>query len=52
MKTGLHDRLRATKRERLAPDTWPMAGFNQQSAALHDSGGGPGRESAGREGVG
>ena len=36
MKTGLHDRLRATQRDRLAPDTGPMTGSisNQQPSTI------------------
>ena len=36
MKTGLHDRLRATRRDRVAPDTGPMTGSisNQQPSTI------------------
>jgi hypothetical protein len=36
MKTRLHDRLRATNRDRVAPDTGPMTGstINQQPSTV------------------
>jgi hypothetical protein len=36
MKTGLHDRRRATLRDRVAPDTGPMTGSisNQQPSTI------------------
>ena len=36
MKTGLHDRLTAAQRDRLAPDTGPMTGSsnNQQPSTI------------------
>ena len=38
MKTGLQDRLRATKRDRVAPDTGPMTGSisNQQPSTMQN----------------